>query len=69
MKHILTFLAGTLYLLPCLLIFNESDTFVPNFIGFAHIGIFYIASRTEIGKIAIREYYKACINISNMFKL
>ena len=40
---------------PCLLVFNESSTIVPNLIGFAYIGLLSMACRTKIGRLFIER--------------
>lgn len=41
--------------IPVLLVFSESDTIVPNLIGFAYIGLLSMACRTKIGRLFIER--------------
>lgn len=52
---------------PCLLIFNESGNFLPNFVGFLWIVVLCIIGRTKVGKLAIREVEKANKLIEDIF--
>lgn len=53
MKTILTYIFFMIILAPCLLMFNESDTFVPNIIGVAWLGVLVMGTPK---KVAIRAY-------------
>lgn len=55
MKDMLYVIASMVVILPCLLIFNESDTFVPNVIGFIWCFILIIISKTKVGNDAIKK--------------
>lgn len=59
MKAIFTYLVAILILLPCLLIFNESSTILPNLIGFGYIGILFITFRGKVAKKAYKALIKA----------
>ena len=37
-------------LLPCLLVFNESYTIIPNLVGLAYMLLLVILSKTKVGK-------------------
>ena len=65
MKAILTYIGAMLVLAPCLLVFNESNTILPNLIGFCHIGILLIVFRGKVAKKA----YKALIKANNSLRL
>lgn len=65
MKAILTYIGAMIVLAPCLLVFNESNTILPNLIGFAYIGILLIVFRGKVAKKA----YKALINANNSLGL
>ena len=65
MKAILTYIGAMIVLAPCLLVFNESNTILPNLIGFAYIGILFIVSRGKVAKKA----YKALIKANNSLGL
>ena len=65
MKAILTYIGAMLVLAPCLLVLNESNTILPNLIGFAYIGILLIVFRGKVAKKA----YKALIKANNSLGL
>lgn len=65
MKAILTYIGAMIVLAPCLLVFNESNTILPNLIGFAYIGILLIVFRGKVAKKA----YKALIKANNSLGL
>lgn len=49
-KGIANTIALTAILLPCVLILNESDSFVPNYIGTAYlVALFILAKTTKFG--------------------
>lgn len=58
MKKIIAIVKGTLLIMPCILVVNESDTIIPNIIGLAYIGCLYLHSRTAAGTKMWRELYK-----------
>lgn len=62
-----TILIATILFIPCLLVLNESNTFVPNIIGFIYIAILFAASRTEKGKKFIKKLYMENEKILNSF--
>lgn len=53
------YLATLLLLTPILLLFNESNTFLPNLIGFTYIGILFIVFRGKVAKKAYKALIKA----------
>jgi hypothetical protein len=59
MKAILTYIGAMIVLAPCLLVFNESSTILPNLIGFTYIGILFIALRGKVAKKAYKVLIKA----------
>lgn len=59
MKAILTYIGAMIVLAPCLLVFNESNTILPNLIGFAYIGILLIVFRGKVAKKAYKTLIKA----------
>ena len=65
MKSIIVYIVTMVILTPCLLIFNESNTILPNLIGFAYIGILLIVFRGKVAKKA----YKALIKANNSLGL
>lgn len=65
MKAILTYIGAMIVLAPCLLVFNESNTILPNLIGFCYMGILLIVFRGKVAKKA----YKALIKANNSLGL
>lgn len=65
MKAILTYIGAMIVLAPCLLVFSESNTILPNLIGFAYMGILLIVFRRKVAKKA----YKALIKANNSLGL
>jgi hypothetical protein len=59
MKAILTYIGAMIVLAPCLLVFNESNTILPNLIGFAYMGILFIILRGKVAKKAYKALTKA----------
>ena len=51
-------LIAILLFLPCLLVLNESNTFVPNIIGIIYIIMLYSASKTKIGNRFCKKLHK-----------
>lgn len=60
-KALFTYFVTILLLLPCVLVFNESNTILPNLIGFTYVGIIVIVLRGKVAKKA----YKALIKANN----
>lgn len=56
MKDVLIFILGVAIISPCLLIINESDTFVPNIIGLCYAFVLLCISRRPIAKRILRRY-------------
>ena len=52
MRVILCVFVGMVVFAPCLLIFNESDSFLPNLGGFLYAMILYMRRHTKVAKIA-----------------
>lgn len=65
MKAILTYISAMIVLAPCLLVFNEGNTILPNLTGFCYIGILLIVFRGKVAKKA----YKALIKANNSLGL
>lgn len=59
MRVILGVFVGMVVFAPCLLIFNESDSFLPNLIGFLYVMILYMVRHTKVAKIACNWVQKA----------
>lgn len=58
MKKIVAIIKATVLIIPCLLVFNESETFVPNIIGIAYIGCLFLHSRTAAGTKMWKNLYR-----------
>lgn len=54
-KEFLTSFVVVVVLLPCILIVNESDTFVPNLIGAAYIGLLALLAKTDVWQKVIKH--------------
>ena len=54
-KDLVVWVIAIVAFVPCLLVFNESNTIVPNIIGFAYIGLLALACRTKIGLMLIER--------------
>lgn len=59
MKDALCLITCMVVMLPCLLILNESDSFLPNLAGFVYVGILFLVSRTKAAKNVLKHAYKA----------
>lgn len=57
-RELLTFVMVIVMLLPCILVVNESDTFVPNIIGLAYIISLILIARTDFGQKVIDKIDK-----------
>lgn len=53
-----TIIIAIILSLPCLLVLNESNTFVPNIIGIIYIFVLYFASKTKIGNRFCKKLHK-----------
>lgn len=58
MKKIVAIVKATLLIMPCLLVFNESETLVSNLIGIAYIGCLFLHSRTAAGTKMWKNLYR-----------
>lgn len=58
MKKIVAIVKATVLIMPCILVVNESDTFIPNLIGIAYIGCLFLHSRTAAGTKMWKKLYK-----------
>lgn len=61
-----TILTATILFIPCLLVLNESETFVPNIFGLAYMFGLYLASKTGKGKKFLRKLYRETYTGSDM---
>ena len=50
---------------PCLAIFNESESFVPNIIGMIYTGALFIAIRSKAGRKFICRIYRSALKFNN----
>lgn len=62
-----TILFATILFLPCLLVLNESETFIPNLIGIGYICTLAKLATTNIGKRFIKKLYRENERITNKF--
>ena len=69
MKQLLIIFAATLIFLPCLAILNESDSFIPNIIGFIYIAFLAILFRTKYGRKQLLTFYRTIIKLNNNLRL
>lgn len=58
-KAILTHIVCIVVLLPCVLIFNENGSFLPNIIGLFYIGMLFVVFRGKVAKKAYKALIKA----------
>jgi hypothetical protein len=61
MKDFITSVLAICIVLPCLLIVNESDTFVPNIIGAIYTLLLLLIAKTDKGRVII-NYIDKLIN-------
>lgn len=54
-KDLVIILIAIVAFMPCVLVFNESYTIVPNLIGFAYIGLLAMACRTNVGRLFFKR--------------
>lgn len=47
--------------MPCILVLNESETIIPNIIGFGYIGLLFLVGRTNVGRL----FFKRLMSIEN----
>ena len=58
-----TILTALILFLPCFLVLNESESFVPNIIGLIYMFLLYMASKTRTGKLFLRKLERVTNNI------
>jgi hypothetical protein len=58
MKKVLSILAVTGIIIPCLLICNESETILPNIIGLIYLIVVVALSNTRRGKVWWERTYR-----------
>lgn len=61
-----TLIIATLLFLPCLLIVSESNTIIPNLIGFAYIGILALFANTRAGMYFIIKLLRKISSINDI---
>ena len=54
-KDITIWIISIVLFAPTLLALNESEYFFVNLIGFAYIGLLFLAARTKIGKLFLKR--------------
>lgn len=69
MKQVLLIMVATLMFLPCLAVFNESDSFVPNLIGFIYIAFLAIWFRTKYGRKQLTRLYRSVLKLNDRIGL
>lgn len=69
MKQVLIIFVATLMFLPCLAVFNESDSFVPNLIGFVYIAFLAIWFRTKYGRKQLTRLYRSILKLNDKIGL
>lgn len=56
LKAIVTLIVGTIVLFPCMMIFNESDSLLPNLFGIIYIGILILVGKyTKLGNWCVKK--------------
>lgn len=58
MKKVLSILAVTGIIIPCLLICNESETIIPNILGLIYLISVIIISKTRRGRVWWEKKYR-----------
>lgn len=53
--------------LPCLLLFNESHTFIPNLIGLCYVILLAVVGRTTKGKKFFNKAFSECDKLNDKF--
>lgn len=69
MKQLLIIFTATLIFLPCLAILNESDSFIPNIIGFVYIAFLAVWFRTEYGRKQLTRLYRSILKLNDRIGL
>lgn len=59
-QTIVTIVVATIVALPCIMIFNDNDSFIPNLIGLAYIfGLTAFCKCTRLGKWCAKKFEQA----------
>lgn len=53
---------------PCLAIFNESESFIPNITGMVYTAALFIAGRTKTGRKFICRIYKSALKFNALIR-
>ena len=69
MKQILILAAAIVIFTPCLAVFNESDSFIPNIIGFIYIGFLVMCFRTKYGRRYLTRLYRTILKLNERIGL
>lgn len=69
MKQIMIFTAAIVIFAPCLAVFNESDSFIPNIIGFIYIGFLIMCFRTKYGRRYLTRLYRTILKLNDRIGL
>ena len=69
MKQIMFFTAAIVVFAPCLAVLNESDSFIPNIIGFIYIGFLIIYFRTKYGRRYLTRLYRIILKLEGRIGL
>ena len=69
MKQILIFTAAIVVFAPCLAVLNESDSFIPNIIGFIYIAFLVMCFRTKYGRRYLTRLYRTILKLNDRIGL
>lgn len=69
MKHLMILTAAIVIFAPCLAVFNESDSFIPNIIGFIYIGFLIMCFRTKYGRRYLTRLYRTILKLNDRIGL
>lgn len=53
---------------PCLAIFNESESFIPNITGMVYTAALFVASRTKTGRKFICRIYRSALKFNTLIR-
>ena len=57
-KDLICWAVSIIVFMPTLLVLNESNTFIPNLLSFAYIGLLALVARSNIGKMFLKRLEK-----------
>ena len=69
MKQILILAAAIVIFAPCLAVFNESDSFIPNIIGLIYIAFLVMCFRTKYGRKYLTRLYRTILKLNDRIGL